>query len=378
VLVEFKEFPGKNSATEVLTLTERNGFIRQADRFHKRLATEDVSKYKLVHRNDIAFNPYLLWAGAIAQNTIIDEGIISPLYPTFRVRAGYDPQYIARLLLSPELITKYDGIAFGSIPRRRRSSVVDFLNLQIPSVPTIEEQQRIVRILDNVDAIREKRKAADDKREELVFAAFASMFGDPISNRKGWPIRKFGECTSSMRYGPRFYNETYSPEGVRIVRITDLDRTGRLDFETMPRMAVSDDEISKSGLSAGDIIFARTGATVGKLAVIREEDPPCIAGAYFIRIRLKNCLEPEFAATYLRSAPIQAIITAGSYQSAQQNFSGPGLRALPCPLPPIDLQRRFSRLARQLDVDRSTTAGSAEVLTDLQIALQSRAFSGQL
>lgn len=39
-------------------------------------------------RNDIAFNPYLLWAGAVAQNIIVDEGIISPLYPTFRVQGS--------------------------------------------------------------------------------------------------------------------------------------------------------------------------------------------------------------------------------------------------------------------------------------------------
>lgn len=65
LLVEFKEKPGKGAEPPVLTLTERNGFVRQADRFRKRLATEDVSNYKVVRRNDIAFNPYpsLGWGG---------------------------------------------------------------------------------------------------------------------------------------------------------------------------------------------------------------------------------------------------------------------------------------------------------------------------
>ncbi len=121
VLVEYKELPEIGWAPPVLTLTEKKGFVLQSDRFKKRLATEDTSKYKVVRRNDIAFNPYLLWAGAVAQNTIIDEGVISPLYPTFRIRDGYDARYVARLLLSEKMIAKYDSIAFGSVPRRRRS-----------------------------------------------------------------------------------------------------------------------------------------------------------------------------------------------------------------------------------------------------------------
>src|SRR4051794_38574080 len=108
LLFEFTERRPSGAEPDVLTLTERNGFVRQVDRFNKRLATEDTSKYKTVRRGDIAFNPYLLWAGAIAQNTIVDVGIISPLYPTFRVREGVDPRYVARLLLSPRMVSAYD------------------------------------------------------------------------------------------------------------------------------------------------------------------------------------------------------------------------------------------------------------------------------
>lgn len=84
ILVEFVERPGSGQEPPVLTLTERNGFVLQSERFNKRLATDDTSNYKVVRRNDLAFNPYLLWAGAVAQNTIVDAGIISPLYPAGR------------------------------------------------------------------------------------------------------------------------------------------------------------------------------------------------------------------------------------------------------------------------------------------------------
>lgn len=100
LLTEFSERPHGDQDLPVLTLTERQGFVLQADRFNKRLATEDTSGYKVVRRHDIAFNPYLVWAGAVARNTIVDAGVTSPLYPTFRVREGHDPGYVARLLLT--------------------------------------------------------------------------------------------------------------------------------------------------------------------------------------------------------------------------------------------------------------------------------------
>ncbi len=249
--------------------------------------------------------------------------------------------------------------------------------LRIP-LPSLDEQRRIAAVLDHADDLRAKRRRVDRSWEQLVSAIFDELFGNPIVNSKGWPVHSFGDLASSMQYGPRFYNESYSPEGIRIVRITDLDYSGRLDFGSMPRMAVTEDDTGKFGLSAGDILFARTGATVGKLALIKESDPPCIAGAYFIRIQLKECLEPTFAAAFLRSRPIQAIIEAGSHQSAQQNFSGPGLRALPCPLPPIELQQQFGRLLEKLEAHRAPRDEAGSAFDELFASLQSRAFSGQL
>jgi type I restriction enzyme S subunit len=99
-LEEFDHRLGGDAEPEVLTLTEKNGFVAQRERFSKRLAINDTSNYKVVGLNDIAFNPYLLWANAVAQNTKWAKAIISPLYPTFHVREGYDPRFINYILHS--------------------------------------------------------------------------------------------------------------------------------------------------------------------------------------------------------------------------------------------------------------------------------------
>jgi type I restriction enzyme S subunit len=204
------------------------------------------------------------------------------------------------------------------------------------------------------------------------------MFGDPVSNPMNWKPRKVGDEVETMQYGPRFYNEVYSPTGVRIIRITDLDSLGNLSFENMPMMEVSDSDIKCYGLKQGDLIFARSGATVGKTALIPENAPVCIAGAYFITMRFKKTVNPVFARNLFASKPVQAIIEQKSRQSAQQNFSGPGLRDLPLPLPPLPLQEKFAAIVRKSERIRRQQREATRQAEHLFQTLLHRAFRGDL
>ena len=130
------------------------------------------------------------------------------------------------------------------------------------------EQKRIAAILDKADAIQRKRQEAIRLTEELLRSAFLEMFGDPVTNPKGWERSTFGDETTLLQYGPRFHNQEYSSKGTRIVRITDLDDKGDLNFSAMPRLEVTDEDVHRYRLIPGDVIFARTGS-VGKCAVIR-------------------------------------------------------------------------------------------------------------
>ena len=187
-----------------------------------------------------------------------------------------------------------------------------------------------------------------------------------------------GDGIEEMQYGPRFHNEAYSPEGIRIVRITDLDAAGSLDFDSMPRMEVDEETREKFALRAGDVVFARTGATVGKVALIKERDPVCIAGAYFIRMRFQSRILPEYAFSVLQSESVQSLIFAQSRQAAQQNFSGPGLRRLPMPVPSIERQRRFAERVEAVGSEKSKQLSALALLDELFSSLQHRAFRGEL
>ena len=349
ILEEYKLFPPTGHNYPVLTLTEKNGFVHQSDRFNKRLATEDTSKYKVISMEDIAFNPYLLWAGAIAQNTIVNKGIISPLYPTFRVKEGYHPRYVAMLLLSPTVIKMYDNIAFGSVPRRRRTSIKDFLSLTIPTPPSYEEQKRIVAILDKAKSIQEARERQLAALDELSYSIFIDSFGSPNEWSKKYLMTTIGDIAVSTQYGTSAKSgDTGKYPVLRMGNITDH---GHLDLTDLKYQDIKESEIPKYTVAINDMLFNRTNSKekVGKSAVIRTDIPLAYAG-YLIRVRYKNPRYAEFVATYLNSTYGKSLRQKMAKSAVNQaNINATELKNISIPNIPKEALSNFSHKINKID-----------------------------
>ena len=380
LLTEFTERPIPGTQPPVLTLTEHNGFVRQSDRFKKRLALADTSGYKVVRRNDIAFNPYLLWAGAVAQNTIVDEGVISPLYPTFRVRDGHDPRFVARLLLAPSTVAAFDGIAFGSVPRRRRSSTGDFLALSLDHVPPLDEQRRIATILDTADALGTRRRAVLAHFEILSQRVLLSTIGDVK------PTVPLGELVDEFRYGT---SNKSGKTGLPALRIPNVIG-GAIDTTEIKRVEVSAADQARLELNDGDLLFVRTNGNannVGRCAVFDRShvvdagfgDVPWIYASYLIRARLAAGVDSRFLAAFLSSARGRAQLRERSKTSAgQYNVNIEGLGAILIPEVPAEAQRLFAARIAAVEVERMTAQRALAAHHELFASLQARAFSGGL
>lgn len=249
--------------------------------------------------------------------------------------------------------------------------------IEIP-VPPLDDQIRIAHLLSKVEGLIALRKQHLQQLDDLLKSVFLEMFGDPMSNSKKWPDSGLGDALTFLQYGPRFYNESYSVDGIRIVRITDLSESGDLEFSEMPRLDVTSEEKDKFLLKPGDLIFARTGATVGKVAIIGPNDPPAIAGAYFIVMRFQPTLLPLYVRFVLTSSSVRAAIADRSRQAAQPNFSGPGLRKLPMPRPPIELQRDFAEIFEAVADLKVRYRRSLAGLQDLYGGLSQHALRGEL
>ncbi len=151
VLCESVEVLGDQEEPEILTCTENAGLVLQRERFSKRVATEDTSSYKIVHRNDIVYNPYLLWAGAIDQCTIVDKGITSPAYVVLSVRDGFAPALVGHVLKTDFMKKHYWNISIGTHERRRTAPIDKFLSLEI-QLPPLPVQKHIMELLEQLNS----------------------------------------------------------------------------------------------------------------------------------------------------------------------------------------------------------------------------------
>lgn len=121
----------------------------QSERFSKRVATLDTSKYKIVKKTNIVYNPYLLWAGAIDQCLIVDEAITSPAYIVLRIKDNFNPFIIGYILKSKYMRKWYWNISVGTHERRRTAPVERFLNLKI-NIPSLSIQKEISKFYDQI------------------------------------------------------------------------------------------------------------------------------------------------------------------------------------------------------------------------------------
>jgi len=127
----------------VLSVTNSAGFVLAEDQFAHRVASADLSNYKIVRRGQYAYNPSRINVGSIARLDAWEDGALSPMYVVFRVRNGLDSDFFRHWLRSAEARQRIALAAQGSV---RETVSFDLGSILIP-VPTIERQQSISRAL---------------------------------------------------------------------------------------------------------------------------------------------------------------------------------------------------------------------------------------
>ena len=153
----------KNNAIQnVLSVSNRQGFIKQSEQFENRnVASEDTSNYKIVEQNDFAFNPARINVGSIARLTTFEKGIVSPMYVCFRTQENVAPEYIDYFFESKHFYCEIQKRLEGSV--RQCLSFEGLCNIPL-SLPSFEIQQRIGK---RIFTLEQKIKIETDLLELL-------------------------------------------------------------------------------------------------------------------------------------------------------------------------------------------------------------------
>lgn len=211
------------------------------------------------------------------------------------------------------------------------------------------EKQRLVK--------EGKLKAKDIKNDTIIFVGDDNLhyekFADgsvkciedeiPFELPEGWAWARLGNLSAAIQYG---LSNSAEPQGAhRLLRITDI-QDGKVNWDTVP--FTTTDNPDTYLLKSGDIVFARTGATVGKSFLITETPYPSVYASYLIRIRLLGDLPSEYIYQFFDSACYWSQITDKSVGVGQPNCNGTSLKELFIPLPPINEQLRIVQTAQTL------------------------------
>lgn len=264
-----------------------------------------------------------------------------------------------------------------TVPAIRKS---DLQKLPIP-IFSLDEQDRIVDILDRAEILRAKRRAAMAELNKLAQSIYIDMFGDPADNPKNWIVKSLREVVEEFRYGT---SEKSGEGAVPVLRIPNVAK-GKIDTSDLKYVNLKGNELQRLVLRGGDLLFVRTNGNpnfVGRCAVFEKEkdDEDFAFASYLIRARLDlNVVVPEFVCEFLLGVTGRRLMLAKAKTSAgQYNINIQGLGSVLIPIPPLSLQQAFCQKLTSVKKLASLYLDDLSKLDALLASLQHRAFRGEL
>lgn len=166
----------------------------------------------------------------------------------------------------------------------------------------------------------------------------------PFEIPESWAWVRWGSIAESIQYG---YNAPAKQEGrIRMVRISDIHEN-TVAWSSVPFCDIEDSDIPTYLLQPNDILFARTGGTVGKSFLVSEVPCKAIYAGYLIRTRYSSLLCPQYLKYFMESPLYWLQLKSGTTATAQPNCNGQTLAKILLPLPPANEQLRIvENLAR--------------------------------
>ena len=167
----------------------------------------------------------------------------------------------------------------------------------------------------------------------------------PFEIPNGWEWERWGNISQSIQYG---YNAPALEHGaIKMVRISDIQENCVL-WDNVPYCKIAKNDIDTYLLKVNDILFARTGGTVGKSFLVEEVPERAIYAGYLIRTRYSSLLNPRYMKSFMESQLYWEQLKNGTIATAQPNCNGKTLAKMLLPIPPAKEQDRIVGKLTQL------------------------------
>ncbi|UPR53049.1 restriction endonuclease subunit S [Vibrio cyclitrophicus] len=285
-----------------------------------------------------------------------------------------DSKYLWYFIASieDELYRNSTGSTFPQINKK----VIE--SLEIP-LPPLETQKQIAAVLEEADQLRKDCQQMEQELNSLAQSVFIDMFGDPVTNPKGWDVGIIGEMLSSANYGTSEKSSTEKKK-FPVLRMNNITYEGNWDFSALKYMDMSKEDENKYLVKSGDILFNRTNSKelVGKTAVYREVSSMAYAG-YLVRARCNELAHPDYISSFMNSKYGKKTLQSMCKSIVgMANINAKEFQKIKIAKPPVELQEKF---AIRVAAIRTKVADVKQLEAEYNLlfnALMQKAFKGEL
>jgi len=299
--------------------------------------------------------------------SIIPNERLDPIYGFFALK-----------FFTPQIISRGRGATFAEINKEI------FSTFKIP-VPPLSEQKCIAAILEKADRLRRLRQYARKLSDTFLQSVFLEMFGDPVTNPKGWRELSIEEIAAKEKYalkrgpfGGSLKKEIFVEKGFKVY---EQQHAITKDF-SIGSYYIDEDKYQSMiafKLDPGDFIISCSG-TVGQIARVPINAEPGIINQALLKIKFNSSiLTPEYFEVLFETDSIQAELFEVTRGSGIRNFPPmTTIRAFQIPVPPMNIQERFTRVVTRYNTLKEKQSEGSRQAEYLFQSLLHRAFRGEM
>lgn len=267
-------------------------------------------------------------------------------------KTGLDVDYLCYSLM----FYRVDGMVNGAT--RQKLTQAAMRKMQIPS-RSMEEQLHIVDELNQIIKIKEQRQQELQLLDELIKSRFVDLFGDPVSNPKGWEKKSLAD-EADIKIGPfgsLLHKEDYISGGHALVNPSHIV-DGKIVIDD--NLTISDEkymELSPYHLKVGDVIMGRRGE-MGRCAVVDRGGLLCGTGS--LLIRTKGELSADYIQKILSFPSFKMMIEDMAVGQTMPNLNVPIVSAFQIIKPSASVQKEYYTFVAQVNKSKAAVQKSLD------------------
>ncbi len=336
VLTEITERNKGEKVKLVLSVTNSQGFVSQEEYFEGTVHSQDISNYKIVRKNQFAYNPSRINVGSIDILKKYEGGVLSPMYVVFKVdETRLLPEYFKYFFQTHRFEENVKNNTQGSVRNSLSfKSLADFEYY----LPPLKEQERIVKILEKADLIIKKYESLLEEKNHFIKSQFDGMFasiGEKISlseisqritdGSHNPPKGEKNDTGYYMLSSQNIENGTISYENIRFLNKKDFER-----------------ENKRTMLEKGDILFSIVGS-IGKTAIFQDDKKVTFQRSVAI-IKCNNSINKKFLEYSLLSNDIKKQVYIMAKGGAQEGIYLEDLKKIKIKNVNLEKQNQFAKI----------------------------------